>query len=65
MKIRINGETRQVECNTLHELLEYLGHGPSTVATAVNQEFVPISEREQYRLSADDSVDIIAPMSGG
>ena len=65
MKIRINGETRQVDCNTLHELLEHLGHGPSTVATAVNQEFVPISEREQYRLSADDSVDIIAPMSGG
>ncbi len=65
MKIQINGETQQVECNTLHELLEHLGHGASTVATAVNQEFVPISEREQYRLSTDDSVDIIAPMSGG
>lgn len=65
MNIRINGEMQQVDCHTLHELLDQLGHGPSTVATAVNQEFVPISEREQYRLSADDSVDIIAPMSGG
>ena len=65
MRIRINGEEQQVECRTLHELLEDLGHGPSTVATAVNQEFVPIGERPDFTLSADDSVDIIAPMSGG
>lgn len=65
MKILINGEPQQVECTTLHELLEYLGHGATSVATAVNQEFVPIAERQQCVLSADDSVDIIAPMSGG
>lgn len=65
MKILINGEPQQVQSSTLHELLEELGHGKSSVATAVNQEFVPISERSHHELSADDSVDIIAPMSGG
>lgn len=65
MKIRINGETQQVECDTLHELLEHLDHSATSVATAVNQQFVPVNERQQHRLSEDDSVDIIAPMSGG
>lgn len=65
MKIRINGETQEVECSTLQELLEHLGHPPHTVATAVNQEFVPVGERERHSLSDADSVDIIAPMSGG
>ncbi|MGQ7847235.1 sulfur carrier protein ThiS [Granulosicoccus sp. 3-233] len=65
MKIRINGEQQQVESCTLHDLLEHLGHGANSVATAVNQEFVPIGKRSKFELSDDDAVDIIAPMSGG
>lgn len=65
MKIRINGETQIVNCTRLDALLKELGHLPDTVATAVNQEFVPLSQRAAYQLCEDDSIDIIAPMSGG
>ncbi len=65
MKIRINGEEALVQCDTLEALLAELGHEKDSVATAVNQEFVTKQMRESYTLTENDSVDIIAPMSGG
>lgn len=65
MKIRINGEEKQVKSDTLDDLLDELGHERGSVATAVNQEFVPRAMRKHYALTDNDSVDIIAPMSGG
>lgn len=65
MKIKINGETCDISCSTLTELLNHLGHESDQVATAVNGVFVPASERDKYVLSSDDAVDIIAPMAGG
>ena len=65
MKMKINGESCDVSCSTLSELLSFLGHEPDQVATAVNDIFVPASEREKYLLSSDDAIDVIAPMAGG
>ena len=65
MKILINGQEVVLNSTTLHELLNSLGHEPESVATAVNQEFVSISKRPRCELDDGDSVDIIAPMSGG
>ncbi|ASJ74057.1 sulfur carrier protein ThiS [Granulosicoccus antarcticus] len=65
MKIMINGEKATVNCTRLDALLKELGHRPETVATAVNQEFVPVGQRAECELAEDDSIDIIAPMSGG
>ena len=65
MKIRINAEEKQVQSDTLEDLLEELGYEKCSVATAVNQEFVPRAMREHCTLTDSDSVDIIAPMSGG
>ena len=65
MKIRINGEESVTQCATLDTLLTELGHEPASVATAVNQFFVPKSQRENFALTDNDSIDIIAPMSGG
>lgn len=65
MKIRINGKEEVMSSTTLEKLLSDLGHEPESVATAVNQEFVSISKRPRCELDDGDSVDIIAPMSGG
>ncbi len=65
MKIRINGNEEVMRSTTLEKLLSDLGHEPESVATAVNQEFVSISKRPFCELDDGDSVDIIAPMSGG
>ncbi len=65
MKIRINGKEEVMSSTTLAELLEDLGHEAASVATAVNQEFVSISQRPLCELGDGDSINIIAPMSGG
>ena len=65
MKIVINGKEEVVSSSTLEELLESLEYKPSSVATAVNQEFVAIAQRALCQLGEGDSIDIIAPMSGG
>lgn len=65
MKLMINGESREVDVDTLADLLELLGHPPASVATALNQEFVPRQLRVSTPLKGDDCIEIIAPMSGG
>ena len=65
MKIVLNGDAMNTSCETLQELLEFLEHSESSVATAVNQEFIPASERKSLQLNSGDLVEIIAPMSGG
>lgn len=65
MKILINGKEEVLHSTTLKELLDSLGHDPESVATAVNQEFVSIDKRSHHDLADGDSIDIIAPMSGG
>lgn len=65
MILMVNGKSEELKCKTVSTLLEALGHRPESVATAVNGEFIPIAERDNHRLEADDAVDIIAPMAGG
>lgn len=65
MKIRINGQETVVTCTTLNELLIQLEHEPMSVATAVNQIFIPREQRQEHQLCDNDAVDIIAPMTGG
>lgn len=65
MKILINGQTHELTCKTLAELLRKLEHEANAVATAVNGTFVAVCERDSFTLSNDDEVDIIAPMAGG
>jgi sulfur carrier protein len=65
MKIVVNAQEHDTNLDTLNLLLDELGHETRSVATAVNGEFVPVSERETYVLKAGDAVEIIAPMAGG
>jgi len=65
MKIVLNGDAVETQCDTLQELLDSLEHEEGSVATAVNKEFVPSTERTFLKLQSGDLVEIIAPMSGG
>lgn len=65
MKLIINGETENHNVQTLAELLAYAQYTESTIATAVNGEFVPKEDREDCHLSDGDQIEILAPMQGG
>ncbi|PWB93287.1 thiamine biosynthesis protein ThiS [Methylosinus sporium] len=65
MRIRVNGQTLEVEAPTLERLIEELGFSEQTVATAVNQEFVRSKDRGETLLVEDDTVEIVTPRQGG
>lgn len=65
MRLWINGEEREVDCATLAELLTQLAYDNTTVATAVDGEFVPRAARTTLQLSPDMHIDIVAPIQGG
>ncbi|WP_166142380.1 sulfur carrier protein ThiS [Methylosinus sp. RM1] len=65
MRIRVNGQTLEVEAPTLECLIEELGFSEQTVATAVNQEFVRSKDRGETLLVEDDTIEIVTPRQGG
>lgn len=65
MRIRVNGEDREVASDTLAGALEELGYGGAAVATALNEGFVPKAGRDTATLSPGDRVEIVAPRQGG
>lgn len=66
MRIRLNGEPREIESGlTVAQLLESLGFGTGPVAVAVNAEVVPRAEHAGRALRDDDEVEIIHAVAGG
>ncbi len=65
MKIMVNGTATEVRTDTLAAVLDELGYGGATVATAINESFVPATARRQTALSPGDRVEIVAPRQGG
>lgn len=65
MRILVNGASREIETADLAGALEELGYGGAVVATAVNGEFVPATERPTARLADGDRLEVLAPMQGG
>lgn len=66
MKIRLNGEEREVARNlTVAELVGELGLSPRQVAVEVNTELVPRSERDTARLSEGDEIEMVTLVGGG
>ena len=64
MKITINGNSQLIQANNLADLLlELKYHGK--LATALNENFIPLSERKKTILKDGDRVEIVAPMEGG
>lgn len=64
MKIVLNGEPREVAATTLDALLAECGFS-GCVATALNEDFVPVALRTSTDLSDGDRVEVVAPMQGG
>ena len=65
-KSTVNGEPRSVDdSTTLADLVAALGQPPAALATAVNGEFVPRSERAAVRLREGDAVFTFQPITGG
>lgn len=64
MKIRINGEARDVRGPMLADALEELGFD-GKIATAVNEAFVAKSQRDTHALQDGDRIEVVAPKQGG
>ena len=65
MKLIINGEEQQIEAGTLSALLTALDYEGDWLATALNGDLVPRTERAQTALSDGDRIEILAPKQGG
>jgi sulfur carrier protein len=66
MSITLNGEAHQVTAGmNMEAFLTSLGLAPQSVATAVNQVFVPRDQRASRPLMAGDAVFTFQPITGG
>ncbi len=65
MKIMLNGVEREISEAALDQALRELGYRDSTIATAVNGEFIPKTQRLAIVLSEGDRIEVVAPMQGG
>ena len=65
MKILVNGTWRDTGAADLAAVLQELGYADSVVATALNDEFVPIRSRAGVRITEGDRLEVLAPMQGG
>ena len=66
MNITVNGESRSLEPGTsLGELVENLGLEGKRIAVEVNREIVPRSEFDDFRLSDNDTIEIVNAIGGG
>ncbi len=49
----------------LGALLQFLGLNDRPLAIAVNQEIIPLSQRNEHQLLAGDEVELIQAVGGG
>ncbi len=65
MRLFLNGEPVDGTAATLAEFVAGQDFDPAIVATAVNGEFVPRTERDGVVLRDGDSVEVFSPRQGG
>ncbi|HWU61301.1 MAG TPA: sulfur carrier protein ThiS [Ensifer sp.] len=65
MKLIINGEPQELFTATLADLLATLDYEGDWLATAVNGDLVPRTERNRVTLNDGDRIEILAPKQGG
>lgn len=65
MKISFNGRETDLESRNLAAALAELGVDRGSVATSVNEEFVPKTQRTAVELRDGDRLEVVAPMQGG
>ena len=66
IKISLNDQAKQLPTGAkLAQALLDWGYQCEKIAVAVNGDFVPRSQYQQYVLCENDSVDVVAPVQGG
>lgn len=66
IQVQVNGESRTVDAAmTLAEALTEWGYVCEKIAVAINGEFVARGDYEKAKLSANDVLDVVAPVQGG
>ena len=66
MNIQLNGETTPVDDSaTLGDIVRRMNLEGSRYAVEVNEELVPRSEHDGYRLKEGDNVEIVQAIGGG
>ena len=65
MKIIVNGNPVNSVATNLADLLIELGVGDDKVATAVNEQFVPVPLRYTQNIAENDRIEIVSPRQGG
>jgi sulfur carrier protein len=66
MNIIVNGESQSLEAGAnLEQLLEMLGLSGKRVAVEVNRDIVPRSDYNSFKLSDNDTIEIVNAIGGG
>ena len=66
MNIIVNGESRSLESNaSLGQLLAMLGLDGKRIAVEVNRDIVPRSDYDSFKLSENDTIEIVNAIGGG
>jgi len=66
MKIRVNGQARDVEAGmTVKGLLSALDIKPQGIAVDINREIVPKSRFEETLIKENDAIEIVRMTGGG
>jgi sulfur carrier protein len=65
MRVRVNGEEREITASSLQALLNELDYDGSHFAIAVNYDVVPKRDWASRALNSGDEIEIITPRQGG
>ena len=65
MKVKINGEDRQVAAGTVWSLLEELGLHPQGTVVERNREIVDREAYRETRLAEGDVLELVRLVGGG
>lgn len=65
MNVVINGTPEDISERTLAELCQRYEAEPTTIATAVNGDFINVNDRAALSLQEGDKIEILSPRQGG
>lgn len=66
MNIIVNGESQSLEAGaSLEHLLDRLGLNGKRIAVEVNRDIVPRSDYDKFKLSDNDTIEIVNAIGGG
>jgi sulfur carrier protein len=65
MRVRVNGEEREIAASSVQALLAELDYEGTHFAIAVNYDVVPKAEWAARSLASGDEIEIITPRQGG